>query len=202
MTTPNEDNTKKEGLLHIALNLGPHTCPWWFGYVIDNPIRNLIHDPEKILGKHVSSGQTAIDIGCGFGYFSIALARLVGPNGKVIALDVQSKMIEKAQRRSERKSEAEQIEFRVCSEGRLGVEEPADFVLAFWMVHEVADQRRFFSELKTILKDTGSMLIAEPKVHVSARQFGRTVEIAEESGFRVSEVPAVRFSRAAVFKLL
>ena len=197
MTKPHK-KSNKGGLIHQALNLGPHTCPWWFGYVIDNPIRRLIHNPKKVLGSFVSPGQTVVDIGCGFGYFSIALAKLVGPAGKVIALDIQPEMIQRAKRRAEKQNLANQIEFQVCEEDRLGVKGSADFVLAFWMVHEVADPEKFFTELKSVLKESGKILIAEPKGHVSARQFGKSLGIAEKMGFEVLDKLSVHFSRAVI----
>ncbi|MBU4143260.1 hypothetical protein KJ590_04695, partial [Patescibacteria group bacterium] len=46
-------------------------CPWWLCYSFDNPLRRLFHDPERLLGPYVKTGMTAVDIGCGMGYFTI-----------------------------------------------------------------------------------------------------------------------------------
>ena len=70
-----------------------HTCPWWLLFTFDNPLRRLIHDPEKILAPYVESGDAVLDVGCGMGYFSLGLAKLVGPEGKVIAADLQPQML-------------------------------------------------------------------------------------------------------------
>ena len=67
----------------------PHVCPWWGGYFIDNPIRRLFHNPEKIVGPYVGPGMTAMDVGCGMGFCSIAMAKIVGDSGQVIAVDLQ-----------------------------------------------------------------------------------------------------------------
>jgi 2-polyprenyl-3-methyl-5-hydroxy-6-metoxy-1,4-benzoquinol methylase len=66
-----------------------HVCPWWFAYTFDNPLRRLIHPPVRIFEGLVQEGQTAVDIGCGMGYFTLGLARMVGQNGQVIAVDLQ-----------------------------------------------------------------------------------------------------------------
>ena len=51
-----------------------HTCPWWGGFFIDNPLRRLLHKPERILAPYVRRGMKVIDFGCGMGLFSIAMA--------------------------------------------------------------------------------------------------------------------------------
>ena len=154
--------------------------------------------PVSILGGFVAPGQTAVDIGCGLGYFSLALARLVGPDGKVIALDVQPQMVKRAFNRAQHKGLQDIIDFRVCSPDKLGVTESADFVLAFWVVHEVTDQEGLFAEVYTFLKPNGRLLIVEPKGHVSAARFAAMLELARRVGYSVSAGPRVRFSRTAL----
>jgi ubiquinone/menaquinone biosynthesis C-methylase UbiE len=66
-------------------------CSWKIAFALDNPIRRLIHNPQKILVGYIEPGQTVLDIECGPGTFSIAMAKMVGESGKVIAVDVQRK---------------------------------------------------------------------------------------------------------------
>lgn len=193
-----EMQSKRVNLLRRLLCRGPHTCPWWFGYTFDNPLRRLVHDPGEILGDFVRPGQTVVDIGCGLGYFSIALAKIVGASGKVIALDIQSQMIQRAKRRAESHGVANQIDFRLCNATHLGVESPVDFALAFWVVHEVKDPKKLLIEVRSFLKSRGNLLVAEPKGHVSASRFTETVELARNVGFETSKGPVVRFSRSVV----
>ncbi len=84
-------------------------CPWWLCATFDNPLRRLIHNPERILCELVRSGDTALDLGCGMGVFSIPLARLVGPSGKVICVDLQEQMLAGVRRRAERAGVAQRI---------------------------------------------------------------------------------------------
>jgi len=187
--------------LRQILFLGPHTCPWWFGYSFDNPVRRFIHNPITVLEGFVKPGASVIDIGCGLGYFSIALARLVGPGGRVIALDVQPQMVKRARHRATRHGLADRIDFHTCAADHLGITQPADFILAFWVVHEVADPQALFQELRSLLKPEGYLLIAEPKGHVSATRFAAIVALAREVGFQVTEGPPVRFSRSILCAL-
>lgn len=190
--------SRRSNLFRRLLFHGPHTCPWWLGYTFDNPLRQLVHDPEEILGDFVEPGQTVVDIGCGLGYFSVALARIVGPSGKVIALDIQSQMIQRARHRAESQNVADRIDFRLCDPDRLGVNGPVDFVLAFWVVHEVTEPENLLVEVQSFLKSRGRLLIAEPKWHVPAGRFAETIELARKAGFQTSKGPMVRFSRSVV----
>ena len=72
------------------LRLQRMVCPWWCCYTFDNPLRRLLHNPEAILSPCINPGSTVIDVGAGMGYFSIPLARLVGPGGHVTAIDIQA----------------------------------------------------------------------------------------------------------------
>jgi len=68
-------------------------CPWWAGYLLANPLRKLIQNPDKILSRYLRTGMVAVDIGSGMGYFSVPMAALVGDRGRVICVDVQNRMI-------------------------------------------------------------------------------------------------------------
>ena len=171
-------------------------CPWWLCYSFDNPLRRIFHDPDRLLGPYVKTGMTAVDIGCGMGYFTIGLARLTGPEGKVIAVDLQQQMLDALGRRSRRTGVANQIVLHRCRKESLGVEDPADFALAFWMAHEIPDKSRFFREILALLKTRGRLLLVEPKVHVTLRSFERMVAVCRETGFQVLEEPLVALSRA------
>lgn len=195
MNSKEENKSMTTAFLKKLLLLGPHTCPWWLGYTFDNPLRRFIHLPESILGEFVSPGDTAVDIGCGLGYFSIALAELVGPTGRVVAVDVQAQMVERARHRAERLGMANRIHFRVCATDHIGFDGEADFVLAFWMLHEVSDPEQFLIEVRSFLRPSGHLMIAEPRLHVSKTRFYATIEMAKRNGFQVVQGPEVRLSR-------
>ena len=174
-------------------------CPWWLCFTFDNPLRKLLHNPEAILSPYVQPGSTVIDIGPGMGYFSIPLARLVGPTGHVIAIEVQPKMLAALARRARRYGVSERIQTHVASQDSLGNHPKADFVMAFWMVHEVPNQRTFLTEIFGFLKPKGLFLLVEPILHVSKNSFLRTVQSANEIGFVVKDMPNIRISHSALF---
>ena len=173
-------------------------CPWWHVYTFDNPLRRLLHNPRTIFGPYVSVGMTVLDIGCGRGFNSIGLARIVGEEGRVIAVDVQQEMLNMLQRRSERAGLADRIHLHRCNADALGLEDTVDFVNAFWMVHEVPDIRAFAQQVHSILKKGGTFLIAEPWFHVSSSSFQKTITRVEDVGFKKCDAPRIALSKAAV----
>jgi 2-polyprenyl-3-methyl-5-hydroxy-6-metoxy-1,4-benzoquinol methylase len=173
-------------------------CPWWLCFTFDNPLRKLLHNPKAILRPYVHPGDRVIDIGPGMGYFTIPLARLVGPKGHVIAIDVQEKMLSALRSRAKKNGVSERIEAQLASQNSLGKHEPVDFILAFWMAHEVPDQSSFFREIRESLKPNGSLLLAEPIVHVPRKYFLHTLQAAIETGLVVKESPNIRLSHSAL----
>ena len=188
------------GLLDKFRRMNNRVCPWWLCHSFDNPLRRLFHEPERLLAPYVKTGMTAVDIGCGMGYFTIGLARLAGPEGKVVAVDLQQKMLDALARRARRAGLVDRIVLHRCRKDSLGVDGPADFVLVFWMAHEVPDKSRFFREIAALLKPGGRMLLAEPKFHVAKKGFTRTLAACGEAGFRIVTEPAISLSRAALLE--
>jgi ubiquinone/menaquinone biosynthesis C-methylase UbiE len=175
------------------------TCPWWLLFTFDNPMRKMIHNPHKILCPYVSVGSTVLDVGCGMGYFSLELARLVGPTGKVIAADLQPQMLAGLDKRAHKAGVQSVIQPHLCSTDKIGVTEQVDMVFAFWMVHEVANRRAFLQELYSILKPDGILLIVEPLIHLTHKNFEATLDLADELGFIEISHPQVVISRSVIF---
>jgi len=176
-----------------------HVCPWWSAYFIDNRFRRFLHRPEKILCPYVKQGMTVMDFGCGMGLFSIAMAEMVGDGGCVIAVDVQQKMLDVVEKRSEGAGVADRVRTHRCEPDSIGLDDPVDFVLAFWSIHEVPNVCSLLSETHQCLVSGGRLVAVEPKGHVSAKDFGETVAEARENGLILQEEPRIRLSRAAVF---
>jgi ubiquinone/menaquinone biosynthesis C-methylase UbiE len=179
----------------------PYVCPAKHAGSLDNRFRKLVHNPRKILEPYIIKGMTVIDFGCGPGYFTTGLADLVGDGGKVIAVDLQQAMLDKVVSKIKGTDLEKRITLFNCKEDKIGITEKADFILAFWMVHEVPDQQSMFGELKSLLNPGGKMLIIEPKFHVTEGSFRETITLAESEGFEVVGRPKVWFSRTALISV-
>jgi ubiquinone/menaquinone biosynthesis C-methylase UbiE len=181
----------------------PRVCPWWLGYFLASPLRRLVEDPDKLLGGLITPGMTVLDVGCAMGFFTLPATRMAGSSGRVIAVDIQPKMISALKRRAKRRGLLDRIETRVGTEQGLGLsdlEGKIDLVLAIHMVHEVPDRDRLMRELSRVVKNTGKMLVVEPKGHVKAAAFAETVAAAERAGFRAVDGSAVKRGHSRMFE--
>lgn len=178
-------------------------CPWWIGYLLVSPLRKLVQDPATILSPHVREGMTVLEPGPGMGFFTLELARRVGPAGRVVAVDVQPRMLSALRRRAARAGLADRVEAREARGDALGVEDltaKVDLVVAFALVHELPDAGRFFSEIRGTLAPGGKVLFAEPAGHVGAADFEESLAAAARAGLRGEPGPKVWRSLTAVLR--
>jgi len=174
----------------------PYVCPAEFAGSLDNSFRRWLHNPRKILKPYIKQGMSVLDLGCGPGVFTVEIARLVGESGKVVAADLQEGMLEIVARKIAGTALEKRVVLHKCQENSIGLDEKMDFILAFWMVHEVPDHERLFEELKSILKPGGKLYIIEPKFHVSRPAFQKMSDGLVRTGFTIIDRPSVFFSRA------
>jgi ubiquinone/menaquinone biosynthesis C-methylase UbiE len=175
-----------------------HLCPVALAGMLDNRFRRWLQDPVPILRPYLREGLTALDLGCGPGFFTVEMARMVGPGGRVIACDLQPGMLARLGRKIAGSALAPRITLHRSGERQIGWPGQADFILAFYVIHEIADQQSLFTELGSILQPGGRLLMVEPLLHVPARAFARTLALAEAAGFRHDIGPRIVFSRTAV----
>jgi len=166
--------------------MAEHVCPPWLGYLLLNPLRKLLENPDKMFGQFVRDGMVVLEPGCGMGYFTLPLARMVGPDGRVVAVELQNKMLSVLKRRACKAELIDIIELRQTVADGLAVEDlsgEVDFAVAIHLVHEIPDKGAFFAQIWKALKPGGKLLVVEPKGHVSLNSFKQTVATAKKTGF-------------------
>lgn len=177
---------------------GEMVCPWQAGFLIDNYLRRIIHNPQKLFKPYLKEGMTVLDVGCGAGFASLGMAELVGKEGLVISADLQPQMLSRVRRKAIKAGLEQRIRLHQCSSDRIGVTTPIDFALAFFMLHEVRNSSTFLKELYEILKTKGLFFLTEPKMHVNKPRFEYILQEAQSAGFTVCERPVVRYARTVL----
>jgi ubiquinone/menaquinone biosynthesis C-methylase UbiE len=173
-------------------------CPVELSGSLDNKIRRFIQNPRKILKHYINDGMTVLDFGCGPGFFTIEIAKMLSPESKVIAADLQNGMLEKLAEKIKGTELENKIQLHKCEQDKIGITEKVDFILAFYVIHEVPDKEKLFGEFKTILKPDGKILIIEPNFHVSKNSFNEMLKNLEIIGFKIIEKPYRLLSRAVL----
>ncbi len=166
-------------------------CSHKRAFFLDNFIRRLFQNPKKIVGPYIKPGDTVVDMGCGPGFFSIEMAHMVGETGQIFAVDLQKEMLAKVAHKAALKNLSDRVYLHLASQEKigLGTDVVANFILAYYMVHEALDPNAFFSEAQTILSPQGKILVVEPPFHVSSKKFKEITRSAEDAGFRVKDWP-------------
>ena len=178
-------------------------CPWWLGYLIASPVRRLMQNPEKVVAPYVREGMIVLEPGPGMGFFTLEIARLVGPSGRVVAVDIQPRMLSKLSRCAARAGLLARVNARSTTPDTLGIADLAgavDFTLAFALVHELPHVEPFFAEVAMASKLGAGLLFAEPAGHVKRADFEVELEAAIHAGFELVDRPAIRNSHAAFLK--
>jgi ubiquinone/menaquinone biosynthesis C-methylase UbiE len=173
----------------------------------DNLIRKLFEPPQRLVEPYVSNGQMVADLGCGPGYFTVALAELVGPQGRVFAVDSDEKAIRALKMKADGRG-CHNIEAHASSASDLSFikDGSVDFVLANGLLCSMAPQQHesAVNEIRRILKPTGLAYLSvarDPWSYVSRAEWERILE-----GFRVKRrgdgFPAIADRWAVVSKKL
>jgi ubiquinone/menaquinone biosynthesis C-methylase UbiE len=144
--------------------------------------------------------MTVLDVGCGPGFFVIDMAEMVGETGRVIACDLQEGMLDIVREKITGTALEQRIRLHKCAEDKIGWTGEVDFILLFYMVHEVPNMDDLFAEIARILKPGGLVLIVEPPFHVSKADFAAMIGRAQQAGFTDAKGPKVLLSKSVILK--
>lgn len=154
-------------------------------------------DPKALLAEiGIGWGSIVADFGCGSGYFSIALAEVVGSDGKVFALDILKSSLESVESRAKILGLANVVSQRVNLEKDGGSKlnpESLDWVIMKDMLFQNQDKRTILREAYRVIKPGGRMLVVEWR----AENRG----VGPEAGIRVSEDEIQKLGEAEKFSL-
>lgn len=178
-----------------------YVAPVWLMRLFPDRLRRLIQNPDRLLDGLVGEGMTVADVGCGLGFLTLPLARRVGPNGRVLAVDVQQAMLDVVRHRVDRAGLGQRVETALCRPDDLHL--PAgglDFIVTVCVVHEADDRPRMLRQIRAGLAPGGRYLLAEPMWHVPRAMYEQIRHEASQAGLvELDERPA-GFCRAVLLQ--
>jgi ubiquinone/menaquinone biosynthesis C-methylase UbiE len=159
--------------------------------------RDSLEQPDKVLTTlNIVPGSTVADIGAGIGYYSLRLAKKVGPQGRVLATDIQPEMLSRL-RDNMKKTGITNIEPILCTptdaklpEGQL------DLALMVDVYHELANPEETMAQIRRALKPDGRLVLIEyrgedPAVPIRPEHKMTLAQVRTEiepMGFRLQQV--------------
>ena len=141
----------------IAYVMGHQAADW-----LERPERIKEERTDKLLkALPIQPGMTVVDLGAGSGYFSFPLAKLVGPNGKILAVDIQKEMLALIRERM-RKRKVTNIEpiMGTISDPKLP-EGAVDLILMVDVYHEFSHPYEMVEAMVRSLKVGGKLVFVE-----------------------------------------
>ena len=161
-------------------------CPTWLGWLVemDNPFSKISHANVIVGHLDLKPGMTVLDLGCGPGRVTIPLAQQVGPQGKVVAVDIQAGMLTRASEKA-RAANLSNIEFVLAGagEGKLG-RERFDRAVLVTVLGEIPDRKAALQEIFAALKPNGILSVTEIIFDPHYQRRSTVLRLANEAGFR------------------
>lgn len=159
-------------------------CPRWLGFFLDNPLAG--EEANRQISKAgLKPGMVILDAGCGTGRLTLPLARLVGSQGKVVAIDIQEKMLDTVSARLKVMG-WKNVSCRKVALGEGVFQDENIFDRAFLttVLGEIPKQMQALQEIYRALKPGGILSIAEIMLDPHYQSPARVHQLAGQVGFQ------------------
>jgi ubiquinone/menaquinone biosynthesis C-methylase UbiE len=172
----------------IAQVMGPGGILW-----LERSERETQEQPELVIDAlEIRPGQTIADLGAGSGYYSFRIAPLVGPSGKVLAIDIEPAMLDAIAQRARREHVENVATVRSSAQDPNLAPGSVDLLFMVDVYHELEYPYEMLTKVRTALKPRGRVALIEyraedpdvlikPLHKMSERQVRREMQAA---GFR------------------
>jgi ubiquinone/menaquinone biosynthesis C-methylase UbiE len=162
--------------------------PEFAASIIDNPLRRRIQPPEAMPARHaLTPAMTVLEVGPGNGTYTMASARMVGDQGKVVCIDIEPKMIERVKKRS-RLEGVENVDARVANVFDLPFADGYfDAVYMIAVIGEIPAPERAMEEFHRVLLPHGTLSFSELLLDPDYPRAASLEKLANSTGFRLKE---------------
>ncbi len=164
----------------------PRPMPHQLAATLENPLRLAYRNPGETLGLYgFRAGTTVLDLCCGSGLFTAEMARMVGPEGVVHAVDIQRPLLDLAEKRLFEAGLADRVRLHHRSATNLPLEDGSvDLAVIISALGELPDKVQALAEVKRVLKPDGRLAISDERLSPSYLSPGAVRRVAEAAGFR------------------
>jgi ubiquinone/menaquinone biosynthesis C-methylase UbiE len=174
-------------LAHIVRRFWNFPAPAFLGRLLDSNLRRWRQPPDKLIERSgIKKGMTVLDLGCGSGAFTTFVARAVGKQGKVYAVDIQPKMLKQLERKLARpeNQDINNVELKQASAYKLPFKNEAlDLVYMVTVLQEIPDRGKALREIKRVLKPGGILAVSELLPDPDYPLPSTTIKVCQHEGF-------------------
>jgi ubiquinone/menaquinone biosynthesis C-methylase UbiE len=179
-------------------------APAFIGTFLDSDLRRRLQPPESIITRSgVETGMRVLEVGCGSGVFTTAVARTVGEYGTVFALDIQAEMLEKLQEKLNRPENQDIKNVTLLHESAYGlpfVNGSLDLVYMVAAFQEIPDKPKALAEIKRVLKPGGCLAISEFLPDPDYPWMSTTSQMGLRAGFIIDRIEGNLWNYTVRFK--
>ena len=187
-------------LLSLAWRFGSRRrslpCPVWLRWLVeyDNPFAGTYQSDVIVRHLHLQSGMAVLDLGCGPGRLAVPVAKEVGPQGRVVAMDIQPGMLRRAQEKA-RAANVTNIRFLEAGAGQGKLERNQyDRALLVTVLGEIPDREGALKEIFDALKPGGILSVTEIIFDPHYQSRSAILRFASTAGLREKEFFGNRFA--------
>jgi len=163
-------------------------CPSSLSFLLENPFTNKMAGAQLLLERAgVVPGMRVLDVGCGPGRITLPAAQRVGPDGEVVALDIQEAMLQRLQKKLDEQG-VTNVRLLQAGAGE-GKTEPEAFDRAFLVtvLGEIPDKTAALQEIHRALKPGGILSITELFPDPDMQTPKAIRRLAQETGFEATK---------------
>lgn len=192
-------------ILHTIVRIIRHfykfPIPEFLAGVIDNPLRRRMQPPDEMPVRHgIEPGMRVLEVGPGNGRYTVATARRVGEAGRVVAVDIEPKMVKRVRSRVEAEGIAN-VEARVADVYDLPFDHGTfDAIYMIAVSGEIPDLDRAMGEFRRVLKPSGTLAFSELLLDPDYLLASTLARRARAAGFRLKEKHGNVFYYTLVFE--
>jgi len=170
----------------LAKLTGGEPCPYALAWLVDNPIRWRYM--SRVLDRTgIQPGERVLELGPGPGTFTVEAARRTEPDGALVAVDIQPKMIADVERKAQAAGLIN-VETHIASAYELPLDDGSiDRTFLVTVMPEIPDRQRALTELRRVLKLDGVLSITEEFLDPDYPLARTTARWAEKAGFELAE---------------
>ena len=179
-------------LLHTAVRIVrffyKFPMPQFLANIIDNPLRRAIQPPRETAIRHgLKKGMKVLEVGPGNGRYTIAAAKVLGSDGRIVTIDIEKKMIDRVIKRAKQQNIMNVIA-EVADVYKLPYEDLCfDIIYMIAVINEIPDQKSAFKEFYRVLKNDGLLVFSELLMDPDYPTAKSLIKKAHSNGFKVNE---------------